>query len=409
MNKFERYIHNIVRDHPLPRKALVRLYQRLLYLTKSGGNLPSNIKVYRNKFFGFHDKSPWSYNDELLLSHSIPFKSPSTAVPSQNSLKIGYFSDNTFHATDTTNSWNWQQGASLQWLGKSQKFSFHHQENNKIITVLFDTKSRERSIIDDQCAAYSHDGETYVSYCFQRFHLADVAYGYKSPLSSFESINIPKQPVLLMRKITGKIIREIYLEELIRSPLKDHFHYISHALFSPNSSKLAFFFRTKQPNQAILTKLFVYDLFINSLTEHPVSDASHMSWHSDDELLCYCVSKGSGAHYHLIETEKPTLQPLISTALTADGHPYMARDKNWFVTDTYPDRYRIQKLYHHDLLSNKTHEIMSLKIPFLFSGKFRCDFHPRLNNRNNAISIDAPIKGIRSHVVVPLNNERNSS
>jgi hypothetical protein len=123
---------------------------------------------------------------------------------------------------------------------------------------------------------------------------------------------------------------------------------------------------------------------------------SHYSWISDYQLIVYARTKINENGYYLIDTDSAKVTPIAEELWHwGDGHPTIGNERDFFITDTYPDRARMQHLFLYDIRSKHYEEITRLYAAVRFNGEKRCDFHPRLSPDNHFISIDSIEKGKR--------------
>ena len=404
----EKSIHNLLRYNPTIRSALVYLYQLFFYLAKGDNLIPDGMKFIPDSFFGFHDKSPWNTDDNFLLAHKLPpaYKNTrSTSLP----INIGYYlKDYIDYVTiGSSTAWNWQQGSTLQWIGSGPLLSFHKIEHNQIVSEWVNIETNERWTIPRECAATSPCGEMYCSYDFKRFGIGARGYGYND-INDKPKDFLPTDPISTLsirRTNDDSIISDIQLQDAI-DLTENHiagYYFFSHALFSPDSRKLAFFLRIKTKNNAILTNLFIFDIFENNLRIKNTEDCSHLSWLNNNQLLAYCINPSNRSEgYHLIHFKDPKLTPVFHDLLSNDGHPFCCPSTNKIVTDTYPDKYRHQRLFSCNLKTHSLKEIARIKIPLKYRLDYRCDFHPRLNRSCNQICIDTIFKKKRGMMILPI-------
>src|SRR4029079_7025782 len=95
-----------------------------------------------------------------------------------------------------------------------------------------------------------------------------------------------------------------------------------------------------------------------------------------------------------------------ATGFTSDGHPsFSPVDNNIFITDTYPDRYRLSTLILYACKSNMRIDLARLKQPLQFKNELRCDLHPRWNRSGTKICFDSAHSGMRSLCTIDIHNE----
>lgn len=92
--------------------------------------------------------------------------------------------------------------------------------------------------------------------------------------------------------------------------------------------------------------------------------------------------------------------------LNSDGHQSFITDSS-FVTDTYPDKYRMAKIYKADIDTQKVELLVSVYSPKKFQTKdfkchIACDLHPRVSPSGKYVCFDSPRTGKRGLYVMPL-------
>ena len=410
MNALENKVHNLLRYNPKVKSSVVYLYQRLFSLIKKPEYKPEKTVRIDGFFFGFHDKSPWNSTGKLLLAHKLNSKCKYNTY-ANTPIPVGYLNSNhEFYAIGETKTWNWQQGATLQWVGNKDIASYHSIKNGKIVTKQFDISTKITRTIQEECACYSPCGNLYANYSFKRFGASAKGYDYKLDVGRDTDL-INKSAIQVKCNQTGHKVYSVgysVLTELSNTSLNGSISpYVSHALFSKSGSNLAFFYRWKNNNGGILTQLFIAKLDSGELLPIKIQDCSHISWIDDSRLLCYGVVDKGG--YFEIDIENGTTNALRLGYPSTDGHPYI--QNNLLVTDTYPNRHRQQKLYFYDLSKKDRSALLVLNanIPFRFRAENRCDFHPRLSPDSQKICIDFPSDRIRSMMIIDTPNKINST
>lgn len=178
--------------------------------------------------------------------------------------------------------------------------------------------------------------------------------------------------------------------------MDEAFHFLSHALFSPDSSRFLFYHRWRQRNGVLHTRLYSIGTNGEQLFSYPSGDYSHLAWRDNNEILAYCRIENQPWGYYLFKDGVGTAAPVGQHFFTSDGHPQFSDSGKHFVTDSYPDRYRQQCLFMFSIASGEGKEIARLKIPHKFRREYRCDFHPRWSPDGSTICFDSAHTGTRS-------------
>lgn len=412
MNNIEKWVYNRVRYSPKFKKKLVLFYQlfcSVFVSKKSTSTMP--ITSREGYFFGFHDKSPWSQDNTKLLAHK--FVNPLKAPTSEDKVKIGFFEGDTyeeFTAIAETRTWNWQMGAMLQWIGNQEKFIFNDWDGIKHIARIFNTKGQEIENLNVPIAAVSPEGSYALSLSFNRLRVSDPAYGYamgdERELKKNRSLNSGIHLINLSTKQVKFLfsIKDIFEYQTLDS-MKNAYHYFSHPLFNPPGNRFVFYHRWKMPNNQIWTRMFSAD--INGQDIHLFQTngtVTHIAWKDSHSILAYANKEREGDNYYLFQDQSDDFEIIGEEFFASDGHPQFSPSNDTFVTDTYPNRARKQKLIIFDLLNNKGREIAELHSPLKYRGTIRCDLHPRWDRTGKMLSFDSTYTGTRALCTMEINS-----
>lgn len=407
MNKIERFFYNKLIEHPRVKKLVSTFYQYILFLlAKKTANYtliqPVELKGY---FFGFHDKIPWDASDSFLLAHKL--NSASGQQQESQPISIGLFSSRyEFTELCKTNTWNWQQGSMLQWVGKRQLIAFNDfifQE----ITRVFNVQGNEVSRFPGHCSHFSQCGKKYLSFSFARLGRGMKGYGYSqgAQLSSIHE-QAPSTDGLWLydtAKNTSQLLISLQYLSTYQPTLEmgNAFHFVTHANFSPSEKYISFMHRWKTSGN-LRTRLYVFNQETRQCDFFAIHDASHIAWNPDDTLTIFGWNANQLACYMKLNPVDMSIAIQHFDSLDVDGHPQV-NGRGEIITDTYPDRHRQQKLYWV-LPDRKPIALASLFIPFKFRGEKRCDFHPRWNRNGTKICFDSAHAGERSLCVMDLSS-----
>jgi len=122
MNKIEKVVYDLVKSNPQLKLFLRNTYQSVFDLLPEKDNWSKNeIIEKKGYYFGFHDKSPFSFDECYILANKleIPLRMPKEG----DSLTVGYWDKNFSKYTEVskTYAWNYHKGCRLQWLGDNSK------------------------------------------------------------------------------------------------------------------------------------------------------------------------------------------------------------------------------------------------------------------------------------------------
>jgi hypothetical protein len=105
----------------------------------------------------------------------------------------------------------------------------------------------------------------------------------------------------------------------------------------------------------------------------------------------------SADSYVLFEDKKNRPKPILPNLLKKDGHPsFSPKNKEWFITDTYPDNDAIQDLFLINIRTNKVILVDRIQSdPEYSNSSLRSDLHPKWSYNGKTICIDVINRGIR--------------
>ena len=410
MNKLERKIYNCIRFNPRLKKWITTIYQKLFSLFPQPIiKTDFDIIIKENFFFGFHDKCPWSPDNKLLLAHrfSDPLKMPAT----DDEIQVGYFTApdyDSFHQIGTTKTWNWQMGAMMQWVGKSEQIIFNDFIGKQLRAIIVNISGEEIQQFDRPIATLSRDGKWAISHSFIRLRKYARAYCYLNGDEASAGDPCPANDGLYLINLKNGEIRLLFtVEELARFRSDDKmaglYHYFTHPLFSPDGLRFVFFHRWVESFGQTWTRMFSCNRDGSDLHLFKTSGVvTHLAWKDDNTILAYAYKKEVGDHYYLLKDKSDQFEILGKQYFSSDGHPQFSPDRKYLITDTYPDRSHRQKLLLFDLSKNLKRELLTAHIPMRYTGDQRCDFHPRWDRTGKYISFDSAHTGKRALCILSL-------
>ncbi len=411
MRSFERRLYNLIRFHPGLKRLFVSLYQGIFSIIPVP-KLKSNheIIIREGHFYGFHDKCPWSPDNTKLLAHKYP--NPLKMPVANDKSQVGYFTApdyDLFHQIGTTKTWNWQMGSMLQWLGNTNKIVFNDYINNQHKAKIVDLNGNIIKQLDRPVATISKDWNWAISHSFIRLQKYAPAYGYANGIDSTAENACPGNDGLyLINTQTTEINSLFSLKEIseIRhtDDMDNCYHYFTHPLFAPNGKRFVFYHRWVETSGQTWTRMFSCNRDGSELHLFDTSGVvTHIAWFDNNTILAYAYKKGVGDHYYLFKDNSDQFEILGKEHFSSDGHPQFSPDRKYFITDTYPDRNRLQRLIRFNMRNNNREDLAILRSPFKYHGNLRCDLHPRWNRDGTAVCFDSSHTGKRALCIMNLN------
>jgi hypothetical protein len=148
---------------------------------------------------------------------------------------------------------------------------------------------------------------------------------------------------------------------------------------------------------------------VNGVAIHVLNDSritSHFWWKNSNQILAWANRLDEGNHFYLFDDAVKQRCSIVGDGiLTTDGHCSFLPNKDWILTDTYPDENRQITLY---LFNTETQQKIILGKFFLdekYTGEWRVDLHPRQSRDGKKIFVDAAIgKDGRQILMLDISN-----
>lgn len=406
IGKLEIWVHDHILKNDKLRHLLYGVYQRALYTVspkiKAEGNIctitPDDGFEY---FFGYYDKCPWSDDGKYLLALKVKnATAEADSTQSADVVRIELATKKT-EKLATTHSWNVQQGCMAQWLSNDE-ILYNDFRDGKYRAVVLNLKSKAERIIDMPVYAMSPDRTTALSLDFSRLHRLRPGYGYANIPETTRNEKCPDTACIWKIHIaTGGITPLLKYTDFAAFEPKENMagaeHKVNHLMISPNGQRFMVLHRWFQKGVKY-TRLVTCNM--DGTDMYNLSDddfVSHCCWKNDEEILSYLNKREGGKGYYLLKDKTQEYQRCWHQ-LVMDGHPTYSYDGKYVVTDTYPNRRRIQSLYIMN--GKRVVRIARVFSPFKYGGDTRCDLHPRWSRDGKQICFDASFGGKRSVCVV---------
>ncbi len=413
----ERKIAKLLARFPVLKAGIKKAYARLVFiLNKKNFKYTSIHKIAPvgdetlNTFFGYYDKTPVS-QDGFLLCHSTIH--PTNLQPdTKKSLSILIFSlnDLTLPILEVkTKAYNWQQGARAHWLD-SDSFIFNDfdDSNQRYISRVFSLRTRKE--IKRYCLPVqdSFAQDYFLAINYRRIQALRPDYGYRNlpALNDKDMAELDQDGIWKVDQQTGESTLLYSIGKVIHTGFESVFksakHKINHVMISPDGDKFIFLHRYFVGNRKF-DRLLMADARagrLKILSNHGM--VSHCFWINNSRVISYMRGPSGKDGYYLIDAHSGGIKPLFGGKLDAggDGHPHVHGD--WFVTDTYPDKSRMQHLFKANLATGETVELGQFFQGFNFGGETRCDLHPRVSPDGGKVFFDSVFNGKRKLYMMDL-------
>lgn len=424
MNKIEKIVYDALKAHPQIKLFVRDLYQNVMDLIPDKPNYTAaDTEVHEGYFWGFHDVSPISSDEQLMLGcrlPDIPLRMPHPGEP----LEIGFWrkEDSDFHKTADCYAWAYHKGCRLQWLGNAaDTFIFNTYRDNRLCAEIHHipaaahnlTPSTLRKTLSFPIDTVSHDGRLATSFSYRRLEEMMPGYGYTYEDGSHLDQNHPAETGLYIVDIEHDTRRLLFSLDHLASlepteSMRGARHFVTHTEFSPNDEYVVFMHRwiyddpEKRFSRLITCRLDGSDLSISPTDEM----VSHYVWDQQWGILAYCRVGGIDGHFLFSDASMKNWRH-VAPQLNSDGHQSFIPGADAFVTDTYPDARRYAKLYRVDLRTDEVTLLADLKSPKPFQSpdcyhNWACDLHPRVSPQGTYVTFDSVHTNRRALCVMPL-------
>ena len=414
------------------------------------------------EWFGYYNYDPLNSDKTRMLCNRS--RSESLTIKKNDQIELGYYTVPSAEWVHIgyTDSWNWQQGAMMQWLpgqGNENKVIYNCSRDNHFFSVIKDVETGETKELNWPIYGITPDGKKSISLDFERSYWCR-AYHYQSVAN----------PEKEGRIIDGDGIYEIDLEKNERRLLidihdvvdlnpDDNFsemkHWVEHIMINPSGTRFCFLHRFSPVDSVYQyrTRICVASIDGTGLTVIPGWNSymwSHFGWQNDSDFVIYTYKRPAFFKaFDLKESSpnvphKPTLKErLIKMAVTIkrklptsvtklfmpknsyyqyyvlkgnqyvlngifnqpyfdiDGHPSFTSDGRYLLTDSYPDSHGYRRYVVYDTVTQKG--MIVAKMPEnKLEQNASCDLHPKLSRDNNSVIFDNTSQGKHSMLLLSL-------
>jgi hypothetical protein len=405
---FERFVARLLAATPFIKRLVKALYARLVYLSKKKSHAfvaQNKISVVggRESFFGYYDKSPDS-GDGYLLAHLASGSTtgkPSASVP----ISLAVFPPGEMSRPIMevpVRAYNWQQGTRAHWLTDDLFICNDFDDASRSYIARIFSKSGLREVQRLRHPVQDSRGDNFLlSINYRRLAALRPDYGYRNlpPLSPVELADLSNDGIWQVDSGTGDCRLICSLEQVARLEAEaipqGALHKINHVMISPAGGFFIFLHRYYVSGRRY-DRLVLADSAGRSLKLlADYAMVSHCFWINETTVFGYLRGPDGVDGYHFIDAVSGRFSRISNQALEGygDGHPHVRGD--WFVTDTYPDKARMQHLLLGNWKTGELRELGEFFHGFAYGGEARCDLHPRFSARGDRVFFDSVFGGKR--------------
>ena len=408
LDKFEILVHDRILKNDAIRHALYGMYQHALVAISPTVKCEGPVERLTpddgfEYLFGYYDKCPWSEDGRYLLALKVANSSreADSTTPAEI-VRIDLASRKT-ESLATTCTWNVQQGCMLQWISSSE-ILYNDCRNNRYVAVVLDLDTRTERILPMPVYAMSPDRRTALSLDFSRLHRLRPGYGYANLPDTTAAEKCPDAPCIWKIDIASGAVTPLlnytdFVSFESKPSMVEAEHKVNHLMISPDGQRFMvlhrWFRKGRKYSRLVTCNMDGTDMF--NLSDDDF--VSHCCWKNDAEILSYLNKNPGGKGYWLLRDRSREAKRLWPQ-LVMDGHPSFSPDGHSVITDTYPNRKRMQSLYL--MRGSSVQTLVSVFSPFKYGGDTRCDLHPRWSRDGKQICFDGSFEGKRALYVVDV-------
>lgn len=404
----ERGIARFLGRFPAVKQGAKYLYSRLVYLrTRKPYRKHSVAELIRigsenyESFFGYYDKSP-ANSRGVILAHLVERGTSSPPSAEQYIRLVAFSADNDELLSVSVCAYNWQQGCRAHWLTDDQFiFNDFDQVKQQYVSRVYSLAEKRQIRTFAHPVQDSFETDYFISLNYRRLLSVTPDYGYRClpSIDASDPLLLEKDGIWKVDYKTGEGVLLITLSEVLNFSTEKGFcgaqHQLNHVMISPKGDKFIFIHRYFI-GQRRFDRLIMADSFSGEM--HLLAGygmVSHCTWLTNSAVLGYLRGPSLNDAYWVINIENMSMEKFGDGMLDnyGDGHPHA--NGEWFVTDTYPDKARMQHLLLCNWRTGVVKELGDFFHGFEFGGEARCDLHPRFSPDGKAVFFDSVFSGKR--------------
>lgn len=415
-NSLERTIARFLARFPIVKQLAKTAYSRLVYLRSKKNYRQHSLAqpiafttANQSSFFGYYDKSPSNSKGWVIACTT---QGSTSATPSLNyPVNLDVFdAQGDVLLSQPLAAYNWQQACRAQWITDDLIIynDFDMQQQRYVSHVLSVEQNKNIKSFNFPVQD-SFNTDYFISLNYQRLMTLRPDYGYRNlpNLSQAELDNLSQDGLWRVDYRTGDAKLLISLDQACQHQARPEFsqgtHKFNHVMISPSGNKFIFMHRCLVAGRR-LDRLFLADAEsgeLKLLADYGM--VSHCFWADDNTVLGYMRGPGDKDAYWLLNVNTGEFTQFGAGQLEqyGDGHPHVYGD--WFITDTYPNKARMQHLILCNLKTAEVKELGEFFHGFEFEGESRCDLHPRFSMDGKKVFFDSVFTGKRQLYSMDVN------
>lgn len=357
----------------------------------------------KESFFGYYDKN--CERNGKVIYHRTKSQPTNKKPDSRVAIEIILKDINTGEEAIIANTYtyNWQQGARLQWVDDS-RIIFNTLEENRYKALVYSLNDGGTEKYDYPVQEVLPDGR-YLSIDYSRIMKLRSDYGYRNlPVPSEKEMNnLSVDGIFIVNPVSRESRLLHSLDEIAKVEPKDIFskcaHVVNHLMACPSGDGFIFIHRFYEGARRHDRLMYSDFRSLKVLADDDM--VSHCCWLDEDTILGYLRHHGENGFFEInVNTGEFKANKQMSIINFGDGHPSVS--ERYVAFDTYPDKSRMQHLFLMDRSTGKVSEIAELKHSVKFMDECRCDLHPRFSTDGNRLYFDTVSSGKRQLAYIDI-------
>lgn len=407
------------------------------------------------EWFGYYNYDVMSHDGTKLLCNRADFEG--RAIVASDTVQLGYYDIITgqWHSIGTSDSFNWQQGAMLQWIPGDKNLdlvAYNFSDKKKFYSKIVNIQTGEERILDFPIYCITPDGKYSISLQYERSRWCR-AYHYESVSNPEYDGRVAEHDGVFRLDLESNAVEKIVsIQDVIRLDARGDFdqakHWLEHIMINPSGTEFVFLHRFSFGG-GYETRIIVAQIDGSNLqviSGWKTNDWSHFGWRGDDAFVIYSVSKNAlQASYTKSVSKSKNTRSLVQYIKRAtntwplkylkkvlrpqrkhyksykkingtyifegnlncklfdiDGHPSHTVDGRYMITDSYPDSHGNRRLIVFNRETQKGVIVGEFQA-LLMGSPASCDLHPKLSYRGNYIVVDTAYTGKHRMIAFKIN------
>jgi len=405
-----------------------------------------------SEWFGYYNYDVISKNGKKMLCNRATFDA--RAITPEDSIELGWYdiTDGTWNHIDTSDSFNWQQGAMLQWMPNDEnKVIYNVSRDNHFKSIICDIKDGSKKVIDFPTYCVTPDGKFSISLNYERCYWCR-AYHYQSVKNPDYNVPVAENDGIFKVDLEKNTVKRIVrIQDVIALEALEDFktakHWLEHIMINKAGDRIVFLHRYSYGN-AYSTRMFICGINgegLQLIDGWKENDWTHFGWKGNRAFAIYSVKKNAFQAtyaksvqkakskfsvisiinwavnfpvlriikdklkqneryykiYEEISGEYTFIQNYDDKLFSIDGHPSFTEDGRYMITDSYPDTDGNQRLIIYDCQTLKGVLVAQFMAP-LSGNPASCDLHPKLCFQDKLLVVDSAYSGKHKMIVYKI-------